>query len=237
MAKFVLSAFSDEYSHDFDEQLEGLAKNGLSLMEIRGVNGKNISAVTPDEARELKKKLDDAGIAVGASVLRWGRPLSDDYEERLEPEAPTRTGAQSGHREYPHVLILPAQDVDPITCRGEVMEKLSGMLKIVQEDGGTIKLCHEREGHLRRHPERCYDIRSTSTRRSSRCSTTPTSSAAAVKPTRLPMSCWAIPSIIAHQGADYNSKIYAAGKGLGAIPETLPALNAKRDNNAHCRAS
>ena len=38
MAKFVLSAFADEYSPMLDEQIEGLKKNGIGYMEIRGVD-------------------------------------------------------------------------------------------------------------------------------------------------------------------------------------------------------
>ena len=41
MAKFILSAFSDEYSKEFDKQIEGLKANGVDHMEIRGVDGKN----------------------------------------------------------------------------------------------------------------------------------------------------------------------------------------------------
>lgn len=234
MAKFVLSAFSDEYSHDFDEQLEGLAKNGLSLMEIRGVNGKNISAVTPDEARELKKKLDDAGIAVGALGSPLGKiKLSDDYEEHLE--------SLKRQLELAHILgtenirmfsfYLP-KDVDPITCRGEVMEKLSGMLKIVQEDGGTIKLCHENEkGIYGDTPERCYDIQKYFNSEIKQVFD---------HANFLCCGCEAYPAAYELLGdsiyymhikdADYNSKIYAAGKGLGRIPETLADLNAKRDD-------
>lgn len=35
MAKFILSAFSDEYDPDFDTQLEGAKLNGLTHIEIQ----------------------------------------------------------------------------------------------------------------------------------------------------------------------------------------------------------
>ena len=54
MAEFVLSAFADEYSPVFDEQLEGLKKNGVKFMEIRGVDGKNISTLTEEEMLAAK---------------------------------------------------------------------------------------------------------------------------------------------------------------------------------------
>lgn len=56
--KFVLSAFSDEYNANFERQLEGLSQNGINCMEIRGVDGKNISVLSPDEVKECRRKLD-----------------------------------------------------------------------------------------------------------------------------------------------------------------------------------
>ena len=50
MAVFELAAFADEYSPVFDEQIKGLLDNGIKNLEIRGVDGHSIDAVTPDEA-------------------------------------------------------------------------------------------------------------------------------------------------------------------------------------------
>ena len=38
MAKFILSAFADEYAPEIDRQIEGLKANGIEYMEIRGVD-------------------------------------------------------------------------------------------------------------------------------------------------------------------------------------------------------
>ena len=62
--KIRLCAFADEADPSLDGQIEALKANGISLLEIRGVDGKNISTVTPEEAKEIKKKLDDNGISV-----------------------------------------------------------------------------------------------------------------------------------------------------------------------------
>mgnify|MGYP006991336640 CR=1 FL=1 len=129
MAKFVLSAFSDEYSHDFDEQLEGLAKNGLSLMEIRGVNGKNISAVTPDEARELTvlegqepvplghddpaAVRDDVLGALGVRAATSVLPLGDRGEDRRG-----RGEARRWHEE-----VLPLVGERPAERAGERLDE------------------------------------------------------------------------------------------------------------------
>ena len=64
MAKFELSAFTDEYSQDMSEQIKGMLANGIKYTELRGVNGKNVSEITKDEAKEVKNMLDANGLAV-----------------------------------------------------------------------------------------------------------------------------------------------------------------------------
>ena len=56
MAKPILSAFADEYKADFDGQIEGLLKFGINNIELRFVDGVNISALTPEALKEAKRK-------------------------------------------------------------------------------------------------------------------------------------------------------------------------------------
>ena len=48
MTKFTLSAFADEASPVFDLQLEALKRNGIPLVEVRGVDGKGILSLTDE---------------------------------------------------------------------------------------------------------------------------------------------------------------------------------------------
>ena len=57
MVKFRLSAFSDEYSASLDEQIEGLILNKVRMTEVRGVDGINVSDLTPLQAAEAHRKL------------------------------------------------------------------------------------------------------------------------------------------------------------------------------------
>ena len=66
MAKFILSAFADESSPVLDEQIKALQEEGVSLIELRGVDGKNVSNLTLEEAAAVKAKLDAAGIRLSA---------------------------------------------------------------------------------------------------------------------------------------------------------------------------
>lgn len=83
-----LCAFSDEAGKSLEEQIAALQRNGISLMEIRSVDGVNVKNLTLERAREIKAALDSAGI----SVWSVGSPLgkTDITTEWSEIEADTR---------------------------------------------------------------------------------------------------------------------------------------------------
>ena len=81
MAKFILSAFADEASPNFDEQLEALQAEQISLIELRGVNGSSASKMTLSDAETIKKQMDAAGIRLSALGSPFGKaPLDVPFE-------------------------------------------------------------------------------------------------------------------------------------------------------------
>ncbi len=159
MAKFILSAFADEYSPVFDEQIKGLLENDVHYMEIRGVDGKNISDLTPDEAKAVRAKLDAAGVGVSSIGSPLGKISVDDaFEPHLEKQKRTM--------ELAHILgtdrirmfsyYIPAGKT-PNSCRTEVFDRMGKMLDAAKAE--NIILCHENErGIYGDIAERCLDI-------------------------------------------------------------------------------
>ncbi|MBQ0101198.1 MAG: hypothetical protein KBT31_00180 [Firmicutes bacterium] len=45
-----LCAFADEADNSIDGQIRAMKENGVGLLEIRGVDGANISAISIDKA-------------------------------------------------------------------------------------------------------------------------------------------------------------------------------------------
>lgn len=81
MAQFVFSAFADEISPNFDEQLSGLQKLGIGMIELRGVDGKSFTALTDSEVEAVKHKLEKAGIGISALGTPIGKiKLDGDME-------------------------------------------------------------------------------------------------------------------------------------------------------------
>jgi sugar phosphate isomerase/epimerase len=159
MAKFILSAFADEYSANFDEQLEGLKLNGINYMEIRGVDGKNISDLTEDELKAVKEKLDAAGIGVSSIGSPVGKiKVTDDFDAHLVKFRNCIKAAKIlGTKNMRIFSFYIPEGMTREECRPEVMRRLGAMLEIAKAE--DIYLCHENEkGIYGESPECCLDI-------------------------------------------------------------------------------
>lgn len=80
-----LCGFSDEAASGLEGQIAALKRNGISLMELRSVGGKNVKDFTIAEATEIRKKLSDNGIFVWSVGSPLGKvDLATDFEAYLD---------------------------------------------------------------------------------------------------------------------------------------------------------
>ena len=85
MKDWTLCAFADEADPKISGQIAALKKNGIPCLEMRGVDGKNVTELTVAEARELRSRLEAEGIrvwSVGSPLGKIG--LADDFEKHLD---------------------------------------------------------------------------------------------------------------------------------------------------------
>lgn len=159
MAKFILSAFADEASPVFDEQLKALKEEGVQLIELRGVDGKNCSRLTLEEADAVKAKLDAAGISLSALGSPYGKaPIDVAFDEHLDL---FRHGLEIckrlGCKRIRMFSFHPPKGEDVAPWREEVLRRLDIMLTLAEEAG--IQLVHENEkGIYGDITERCVDL-------------------------------------------------------------------------------
>jgi len=84
MKNIKIYAFSDEASPNIDKQIEALLKNGLNGMEIRNVDGVNVSDITLEKAQEVKEKLDKNNLCVWSIGSPIGKiSINGDFEDHL----------------------------------------------------------------------------------------------------------------------------------------------------------
>ena len=144
MRGFELCAFADEADKRIDGQIAALQKNGISLLEIRGVDGENIAAITAEKAKEVKEKLDASGISVWSVGSPCGKAdIDGDEEKELDRlkhclELGNILGAKNIRM---FSFFMPKGEADKYTDK--VLRRLSRFCDTAR--GCGITLCHENE--------------------------------------------------------------------------------------------
>lgn len=142
-------AFADEASAMMDDQIDALRQNGLNGLEIRNVDKVNVSSISDAKAREVKKKLDDAGF----QVWSIGSPIGkidiekDDFDTHTELFRRTLEIARILGAEHIRLFsfFLPAGK-NPEDYRQEVINRLGIFCDLARGTG--ITLCHENEKEI-----------------------------------------------------------------------------------------
>lgn len=148
MGRCIMSAFADEYSRDFDTQIKALLENEIGYIEPRFVGAKGIADITADEAREVKRKLDAAGIKSASVGSPLGKiKLSDDFAGHLEIcRRIYETANILDTKNVRMFSFYPAEGKNILDCREEVIDRLGQMIELADSFGLT--LCHENEGAI-----------------------------------------------------------------------------------------
>ena len=159
MKKFFLSAFADEYAENLVEQCEALNRFGITYMEMRGVNGKNVSTLTKAEVNEAKKVLADYGIKVSSIGSPLGKiKLDGDTEAHLETAKRVfETANELGAKNIRCFSFYLPDGKTREECRGQVFNELERLVKL--SEGYDVTLCHENEALIYgESPEKCLEI-------------------------------------------------------------------------------
>ena len=139
-------AFADESGGMIDHQIESMKRNGLSGLEIRNVDGTNISDITLEKAKEVRQKLDNAGLATWSIGSPIGKIHNekDDFAAHLDKFRHTIDLAHILGAENIRMFsfFLP-QDKDPAIFKNEVIDRIGQFLAIAE--GSGVDLCHENE--------------------------------------------------------------------------------------------
>lgn len=159
MAHFRFSAFADEASKNISEQIEACKKNGIEFIELRNCNGKNISDYTVEEAKELKKTLDEGGIKIYTIGSHYGKiEITDDFEPHFEAFKNTVEVAKILEAKCIRMFsfyFLKGESREEY--KDEVFARMGAMADYAKEHG--ILCCHENErGIYGDTPERAIEI-------------------------------------------------------------------------------
>ncbi len=147
MAHFVFSAFCDESGEtDICGQIAACKENGITNMELRGFGDKSINNLTPAEAEDMKKIIDQAGgIDVSSIGSGYGKiEITDDFEEHFEKFKNTVQVGKILGAKYIRIFsfyFTKGESYDEY--RDEVIRRVQLMADYANENG--IIPCHENE--------------------------------------------------------------------------------------------
>ncbi len=135
-----LAAFADEADSRVEGQIAALRRNGMEYIELRGLDGKNVSSLTEQEAEKYAKMYADAGI----KVWSIGSPIGKvDIDSDLEAHRNTLRHTCKIARIFGTNRIRMFSFYKAYDSEERVMSELCEMVKIAAEYGVT--LCHENE--------------------------------------------------------------------------------------------
>ncbi|MBQ3579012.1 MAG: sugar phosphate isomerase/epimerase [Firmicutes bacterium] len=136
---FKLAAFADEASPSLDGQIEALRACGIKYLEIRSVDGQNIADISLEKAGQIRRRLEDEGLAVWAVGSPFGkvsvRDCNSGYMDSFRRclEKADILGAR-------HVRIFSFYDASGLD---EAAEGIGRFLDAAA--GSDAVLCHENE--------------------------------------------------------------------------------------------
>ncbi|MBQ8548377.1 MAG: TIM barrel protein, partial [Lachnospiraceae bacterium] len=82
---YLISGFADEIDQDLTTQIENLQKLNMHYVEMRGVDGNNLIYHTDEKVKEIKERLDGAGISLSALGSPLGKiGIEDPFEKHFE---------------------------------------------------------------------------------------------------------------------------------------------------------
>lgn len=158
MSKFVITGFSDEINADLEIQLEEIKKLDIAYIEMRGVNGRNVSDYSIEEILIIKDQLDKAGVKVSAIGSPIGKiKIEEEFEPHFDLFKHLVAMAKVLETKYIRLFSFFIEKASAETHREEVMRRMKAFCDYVE--GSDIILLHENEKDIYGDtPERCKDI-------------------------------------------------------------------------------
>ena len=151
-----LSAFADEAASDYSTQLQILREERIPYIELRGLDGKNISDISENEAEQYAMQTQKAGIkvwSIGSPLGKIG--IHDDFKSHMKLAKHIFQLAKIFGTEK--VRVFSFYTKEPAVDRDEVLTRMRALAEMADKNG--VVLYHENEKEIYGDiAERCVDL-------------------------------------------------------------------------------
>jgi len=158
----TLSAFADEAAADLTTQMDVLESVNVKAIDVRSIDGKNVSTFTNEQAAEYRRQMDGRGFrtaCIGSPIgkIRLDEPMAPHMEQLARCIEIAHVMGTPYIRMF---SFFPPQGGDFTGARPEVFNRLT-MMHQAARAGGVI-LLHENEFDVYgRSAAECLDIMKT----------------------------------------------------------------------------
>ena len=138
-----LAAFADEASGELAGQIAAMKRNGIEGLEIRFMDGNNVSKISKEKAIEVRDRLAAEGMYVWSIGSPTGKiRLQDDFAPHLDEfKYQLELADIMGATQYRLFSFYGADGSDG--AFDAVCERMDAFLKA--EQGSGVVICHENE--------------------------------------------------------------------------------------------
>jgi sugar phosphate isomerase/epimerase len=138
----VISGFADEVSDDLSTQIQAIRELGWSHIDLRSVDGKNISSLNDAEFSQVLQELQENGIEIGcfgSTIANWGRDATDSLELDLAEMRNSIRHMQKAGVRYIRIMSYQLDSPLPLDSDHErvVIENIRQIVRLA-EDGGVV---------------------------------------------------------------------------------------------------
>lgn len=140
-----LFAFADEASASLDGQIAAMRRNHLNGLEIRNVGNVNASDLPIAAAKEIRARLNDAGLIVWSIGSPIGKiRVTDDFDAHRERFLHALAVADAlGAANFRLFSFYPGEGMSTNAFRDAAFERLNALLNAAGD--ADVALCHENE--------------------------------------------------------------------------------------------
>jgi len=155
----TLTGFADEISPDLEEQMNVLEAEGISHIELRSVDGKNVLKLTDEDLEKVKGMLEKRGFkisSIGSPVGKYG--IRDDFKVELGHIQRACEIANVLNAPYIRVFsYFVPEGEQPESHREEVVSRMKQLVQTAEQYKVTLLLENESKvyGDI---DDRCLDL-------------------------------------------------------------------------------
>ena len=141
----TISAFADEVGEDLKLQMDTCQAQGVRCIDVRAIDGVNVSKMTLPQAREYRKQMDGRGFTVPCIGSPIGKiRMDEDFQSHLDLLKHCCDMAEAfGTNRIRVFSFYASQGADILSEREAVMERMAAMVRVARD--ADVILFHENE--------------------------------------------------------------------------------------------